>query len=149
MCPVTFIMPNGSSIVVESDNEEGWEELKSWYDENPDSEEWPDFQYPVDIILEEGITTTVNNESEMDGAKSSCVDCFQLVYPVTFIMPDRSSIVIESDSWEELISWYDENPNSYEEWPSFQYPVDIILEDGTTTTINSDQEMDSIKLSCE
>ena len=52
------------------------------------------------------------------------------------------------EDWEELKSWYDDNPNS-EDWPDLQYPVDIILEDGTTTTINSDEEMDSIKLSCK
>ena len=87
-------------------------------------------------------------ESEKDEDKA---DCFQLVYPVTFIMPDGSSIIVQSDNeedWEELKSWYDDNPNS-EDWPDLQYPVDVILEDGTTTTINSDEEMDSIKLSCE
>jgi hypothetical protein len=87
-------------------------------------------------------------ESKKDEGKT---DCFYLVYPVTFIMPDGSNVIVESDSegdWEELKNWYDDNPNS-EDWPDLQYPVDIILEDGTTTIINNEEEMNSIKVSCQ
>ena len=32
--PVTFVMPDGSTITVASDDESGWSELKSWYESN-------------------------------------------------------------------------------------------------------------------
>ena len=70
--PVTFIMPDGLSIIVESDSEEDWGEFKAWYDNNPDSKDWPDLQYPADIILEDGTIATINNDGEMESFKLSC-----------------------------------------------------------------------------
>ena len=61
--------------------------------------------------------------------------CFELVYPVTFIMPDRSTITIDNEEdWGGIRSWYEANPGSEEE-PALQYPVDIVYEtdDGTVT----------------
>tara|TARA_Y100000768_G_scaffold197452_1_gene148374 strand:+ start:371 stop:880 length:510 start_codon:yes stop_codon:yes gene_type:complete len=69
--PVTFIMPDSSSIIVNSDTEEGWDELKSWYD-NSDSKDWPEIQYPVDVIFENGDVFTVNSNDEMKTIKLSC-----------------------------------------------------------------------------
>ena len=148
--PVTFTMPDGSNITIT--DREDWEELKNWYEENPDSEARPTLQYPVDILYEDDTTLTINNDEEMREAKGTCdPQCFDLVYPVTFIMPDGSIITITSDEeegWEELKDWYEENPDS-EERPNFQYPIDIIYEDGTTGTINNEDEMDAIKENCE
>ncbi|MCP4723807.1 MAG: hypothetical protein GY863_02160, partial [bacterium] len=36
-----------------------------WHDANPDSTERPVLQYPVDIVLRDGTTVTVNSEEEM------------------------------------------------------------------------------------
>jgi hypothetical protein len=68
-------MPDESSITVETDDEEGWAELKDWYEDNPDSEERPTLQYPVDIVYrtDDGDSVvTINNESEMMAAKEDC-----------------------------------------------------------------------------
>ena len=147
--PVTFIMPDESNITVS--NDEDWEEMKDWYDENPDSEERPNLQYPIDIIYEDGNIITVNSDNEMTEAKSSCIDCMELVYPVTFILPDETTISVENNSeegWEELKNWYEENPNIEFDW-NLQYPVDIQLEDGTITTVNSLSEIEILKQGCE
>ena len=45
-------MPDGTTIEISSDDEESWTELKSWYDDNPNSDERPSIQYPVNIIYE-------------------------------------------------------------------------------------------------
>tara|TARA_Y100000588_G_scaffold374653_1_gene449997 strand:+ start:102 stop:857 length:756 start_codon:yes stop_codon:yes gene_type:complete len=147
--PVSFIMPDGSNITI-SDAED-WEAIKVWYENNPNLEERPIIQYPVDIIYEDDDIITVNDENEMIVAKNSCIYCFELVYPVTFIMPDASTIIVENDNeegWEELKNWYEDNSNS-EERPTLQYPVDIILEDGSQDSINSDSEMETIKENCD
>ena len=74
--PVTYIMPDGSTYEISSDEDEsGWEELKEWYDSNPDSDQRPELQYPVDIITwenEESVTITINSEEEMITAKEEC-----------------------------------------------------------------------------
>ena len=69
--PVTFIMPDSSFIIVFSDSEQGWAELKSWYD-NSDSKDWPEIQYPVDVVFDNGDIFTVNTNDEMKTLKMSC-----------------------------------------------------------------------------
>ena len=166
--PITFTMPDGSSMTVQ-DDEDGWSDLKNWYDENEGYEEIkPEMQYPVDITYstEEGTSTTVtiSNEEEMVTAKLDCRgeaeesdgddqerECFEYVLPVTFIMPDGSTITIEDeDGWYSLRRWYEQNGESEEE-PGIQYPVDIMqeTEQGSLTfTINSDQEMEEAYANC-
>ena len=71
--------------------------------------------------------------------------------PVTFIMSDESHIAVTSndeEGWEELKSWFDQNPNVEFEW-NLEYPVDIVLEDGSVLTVNTDQEIIDIKENCE
>ena len=55
-------------------------------------------------------------------------ECFQYVLPVTFLMPDGSTITVEDEEgWYSLRVWYEEN-RGYEEEPSIQYPIDISQE---------------------
>ena len=73
--PVTYVMPDGSAITVNNNDENGWQEIKDWYDANPNSEEKPAIQYPVDISFEtrEGSTTfTITNVEEMRNAYQRC-----------------------------------------------------------------------------
>ena len=165
--PVTYVMPDGSTISVTSDDEDGWSDLKDWYEENEYSEDKPELQYPVDIIVEteEGTSTvTINNEEEMTVAKRECHaeweedwdeederECFEYVLPVTFLMPDGSTITVEDEEgWYSLRVWYEEN-RGYEEEPGIQYPIDISqeTEEGfITVTLTSGEEMEEVYSEC-
>ena len=155
--PVTYVMPDGSTIIVNNNDEDGWQEIKDWYDANPNSEEKPALQYPVDISFEtrEGSTTfTVTNNEDMRNAYVRCGgrdddnrECFELVFPVTYLMPDGSTITVENgEDWDPIKDWYDENPNA-EERPELQYPVEIIFDD-ETLTIDNAEEMNMVKREC-
>ena len=165
--PVTYVMPDGSTISVTSDDEDGWSDLKDWYEENEDSDDKPELQYPVDIVVEteEGSSTvTINGEEEMAAAKRECHteweegwdedderDCFEYVLPVTFLMPDGSTITVEDEEgWYSLRVWYEEN-RRYEEEPSIQYPITISqeTEEGLiTVTLTSGEEMEEVYSEC-
>ena len=155
LLPVTFVMPDGSSITVEDEN--GYMAVRAWYGNNSDSKEKPALQYPVNIIYRDGDTQTINNDEEMGSAKVDCRkwdddkkkwDCFRLVYPITFIMLDGSAISMQDEEdWMELKSWYEVNPD-IEERPILEYPVEIIYRDGSTKTINNDEEIASAKEDC-
>ena len=164
--PITFEMPDGSIITIESDDEDQWSIIKSWYNENQDSDEKPVMQYPVVIFLDDE-SITINDDDELKSAYGACYserragyhrnrnrNCFELVYPITFIMPDSSSITVSLDNeegWEMLKSWYDENSGYEEVMPELQYPIQIIYEtqDGDSTAdINSDAEMITAKSEC-
>ena len=74
-------------------------------------------------------------------------ECYKLVFPVTFIMPDGSTITVQNeDGLLILHRWYEEN-SGYEEEPVLQYPVSVVLEteEGETTlVVNSETEIDMI-----
>ena len=153
--PITFIMPDGSSITVEDEN--GYMAVRAWYGNNSDSKEKPTLQYPVKIIYRDGDTQSINNDEEMGSTKVDCRkwdddkkdwDCFRLVYPITFIMLDGSAISMQyEEDWMELKSWYDANTDTKER-PTLEYPVEITYRNGSTKTINNDEEMTSAKEDC-
>ena len=161
--PVTFDMPDGSTITVSSDDEDGWAEIRVWYEANPAAEERPALQYPVVIFFEEE-SITIDSDEDMREAYGECYadrdgwgrkrECFELVYPITFTMPDGSSITIETDDeagWDELKNWYDENEGYEEVRPELEYPVDIVYETNagdSIVTINTEEEMMIVKQEC-
>ena len=155
LLPVTFVMPDGSSITVEDEN--GYMAVRAWYGNNSDSKEKPTLQYLVNIIYRDGSTKTINNAEEMKSTKADCRkwdddkkdwDCFRLVYPITFILPDNSVILMADEKdWMELKSWYEVNPD-IEERPILEYPVEINYRNGDTKTLNNDEEMASAKEDC-
>ena len=144
--PVSYLMPDGTTIEISADDEESWAEYKSWYDDNPESDERPSLQYPVEITYrtEEGTETQIiNSEEEMVSAKEECreveneedeedegYDCYEYVYPITFILPDESTVEIlsadDEPSWGLVRRFYEENPN-YEREPILQFPIEVVV----------------------
>ena len=151
--PVTFIMPDNSHIKVE--NENAYSDVKTWYITNPYFKEKPHLEYPVYIIYKDGITETINDVEDMRSIKDVCRKrddkkywyCFKIEYPITFILDNGSTISMEDpDDWAELKTWHEAKEDS--EKPTIQYPVVITYRDGTTKTINNDEEMKYAKENC-
>jgi hypothetical protein len=107
-------------------------------------------------------TLTVNNDEEMEYVKRSCreewddmeedEECYEYVLPISFTMPDGTTIVIENEEgWLSLREWYVSNGEAEEE-PLLQYPVNIVLFDDegeeTTVTINNEEEMNAVDEEC-
>ena len=146
-------MPDGTAISGE-DEEELWDEIKEWYEANPNDQE-PELQYPIQLVLGDQLLT-VNNEDEMAEVKEGCDDewdeeiCFELALPLTFIMPDGTAITgnTEEELDEAIDAWYEANPNDEE--PELQFPVDIIYPDSDVPlTINSEEEMNEAIENCD
>ena len=164
--PLTFQMPDGSTITVESDDEDEWSPIKSLYDNNQFSEQKPAIQYPIVIFLDDE-SITVNDDEDLERAYGACYsarragydrvrmrDCFEIVYPVVYTMPDGSIITVEAndeENWEILKSWYDYNPGYEEVRPELQYPIQLIYEttDGDSVVdVISDSAMLIAKSRC-
>ena len=97
--------------------------------------------------MEEGEGEEEWEEGEDDGR-----DCFEMVLPITFVMPDGSSLTVsEEEDWLNVRLWYEEN-GDVEEEPSYQFPVDILYEtengNTMTVTINSIEEMEAAEEEC-
>jgi invasion protein IalB len=150
-------MPDDTEITIDSkDDKEGWAEIKAWYQAHPDVKERPALQFPVDIKWKDGTVTTINNKEEMMEARKKCGDdkfdrkrCFRLVLPVTFDMPDGSTITIEErEDWKLIRQWYKDHPD-YDKKPELQFPVDIKYKDGIVVTINNKEEMKEARENCD
>ena len=154
--PVSYLMPDGTTIEISADDEESWAEYKSWYDDNPESDERPSLQYPVEINYrtEEGTETQIiNSEEEMISAKEECREieneedegheCYEYVYPITFILPDESTVEIfgedDESGWGLIRRFYEQNPN-YEEEPALQFPVEVVVEGDIVLVIDTSED---------
>lgn len=75
--------------------------------------------------------------------------CFEFIYPIDFIMPDDSTITLNSkEDWTLIRTWYQDNPDATER-ASLVFPVDIILkEDGSTQTLIDVDELTAVKQNC-
>jgi len=150
--PLTFIMPDGSTITG-NDRKEIRFAMKRWYEANPGSKERPTLQYPVDVIFKSR-PMTINNVEEMKRVKEACKKdrkpCFDFIYPITYIMPDGSTITGNNgkEIKRAMKRWYEANPGSKER-PALQYPVEIKFRDGTISTIHNKEEMRRAKAGCE
>ena len=152
--PVTYTMPDGSEITGEN-RKDIRIAIKAWYEANPGVEERPVLQFPVDIKMK-GEIITVNNAAELQEIKKSCDHkdpCFHFIYPITYIMPDATSItVLSEDDREhkmEIRAWYQEHPDVAEK-PVLEFPVKVkMVEDGSIKTINTQDEMIELREYCK
>lgn len=75
--------------------------------------------------------------------------CFEFVFPIVLIMPDNSSITLNSkEDWTLKKDWYKANPG-IKERPELIFPVDITLEDGTIQTLIDTDDLRAVKDSCK
>ena len=151
--PITFMMPDGSEITGDNKREIG-AAIRTWLEANPGFDERPVMKYPVEVKFK-GEVITVNDDQQMQRIKDDCnkegKPCFHFIYPITYIMPDGTSITINGEDDREnkalIRAWYTENPG-VDEKPALQYPVDVKLKDGTLVTLNNDEDMQALKEDC-
>lgn len=89
------------------------------------------------------------NKEDFQGIWGSEVECFEFVYPISYMMPDDTIITGDSEKEIDLAikEWYKAHPDVKEK-PVLQYPVDIKFKDGTIKTINNDEEMKNAYEDC-
>jgi HKD family nuclease len=145
--PISFILPDGSEVII--NNDEDWDQIDLWYDENKDAEEEPEIIYPFDVVIDEDVKTITNKkdiewleeycyekDSEKDSEKDYDEKCFEFVYPISFILPDGSEVIINNDEdWDQIDLWYEENKDAEEE-PEIIYPFDVVIDEDVKTITN-------------
>jgi hypothetical protein len=149
--PISLTVADGTAFTLAS--QEDFSQVKEWYQANPDNREHPEFVFPLDISFG-GEVMTINNMEELQDARGLCQEdrsrgkCFELVFPITVVMPDASEIILNSrEDRRQIRAWYEENPDA-EDKPTVVFPIDITYEDGTTVTINSEEELIAAKEGC-
>lgn len=148
--PLTFNMPDGTSVTINNEDEM-IRAKKAWAEAGIR----PILQYPLDVNFK-GKIITLKNEREMKRIKEACDNykkkCFAMIYPVTYIMPDGTEIIVSSNNeegWADVKAWYVAHPDVAKR-PTVKYPVDIkYKKDGTIVTINNNEEMKRAYESCK
>lgn len=75
--------------------------------------------------------------------------CFEFSFPITFFMPDNSTITLDSkEDWDLVKQWYRANPDANER-PELVFPVDIVLKDGIVQTLLNIDELKDVKRACK
>ena len=158
--PISIELPDGSSVSVDS-YENLRSTLRTWKEENPESEERPALGFPIEVISEDGAVITIADREELIQLKRSCPRsfkkrnkkkdrCFKLVFPVSIDFPDGTNTEFADKSAlkSAIRTWKEENPDA-EERPVLAFPVDIELEDGTIVNITNAEELQAQKESCK
>jgi hypothetical protein len=75
--------------------------------------------------------------------------CFEIVFPVTVIYPDKTTKEVASkEAYMTLIkNWKVANPGSKER-PTLAFPFEVTLEDGSTATIENEDGLKTLAMSC-
>ena len=150
--PLSFSFSDGSSYTV-NDKEEFHTTLKAHF-EATGTKERPAFTYPIQVQFrpeeegEEGEVLTVNSDDELKEAFQACRGeendkrCFSFVFPVSFIMPDGSTLTAsdEEDLSAQMKAFF-ESYDGEKKRPELVFPVDLTFEDGSVLTVNSHEEM--------
>ena len=148
--PLTFDASDGSTIEVK--DEESMSVYKaSWKEQGS----YPTLSFPIEVKWEgKEEAVPVENKNELGRHWARCLakeksnsdseKCFSLVYPVVFTVNGDSVKIISLD----------EMANYRKEWedqeirPKMNYPLEIQWEGEEPITVNSDEEMTSLRMKC-
>jgi len=155
--PISIMFEDGTSVEVDS-YEDLRTAIKAWRESNPDAKKRPNLEFPLEVINSEGELISVTGRDELKTLIRECKSemtngqhkrCFKIVYPVSILFPDGSSLEVEDRkaAKEALRAWKAENPDATER-PALDFPIDVELEDGTIQTINSKEELIALKEEC-
>ena len=125
-----------------------YDELETYYENLPDTAD-PNFVYPITIEFEDGTQETIQDEQALENEFDECFDdiedCFTLNFPLTVTDGNGNNTTVNSE--DELATFYDNLGDDDE--PTFVYPFTVtLIADGSTVTINNDEEFDDLYESC-
>lgn len=140
--------------------------IRDWKEANPNSEERPDFAFPLEVMDEEGNLISIASGQELRELARKCRRdffqrmrhrrgkyraemCFRPVYPLSILLPDGTTVSGENPHALKLRvrAWKSENRDS-EERPQLVFPIEVEYKDGTVVTVNSAEEMKALKDEC-
>lgn len=152
--PVTVIA-NGIEVVIE--NEDDIDIIEDIFDEFTDDTDSLEIIFPITIVMDDYTEVVINNQAELNAAAFSCpdqsngdddIECIDIQYPITAFIYNQNNelidtILIHND--EELFDFLEDiDVNTI---VTFDFPITVILWDGTTVQINNFNELESVILS--
>jgi len=148
--PVTVIV-NGEEIVIE--NEDDLDLIEDIFDEFDEDDDEVEIVFPITITLEDFTEVVINNYEELEALADECngeneddddIECIDFQYPISISVYDSDFELIETidvNSDEELYDFIDDLDDDLE--ASINFPVTMILADGTELVVNDNDELEA------
>lgn len=139
-------------LLGDEDGEEGFFALAS--EEDSFDLSCAEFVYPITITLTDGTNSTINNETELEQAISSAAstgDFPTINFPIQVMGEDDLPIsVVDEEALCEVFEAcfeddFDDDCDCDEEEECFEinYPITLVLPDGSNVTVNDDEALEN------
>ncbi|MFH4963934.1 hypothetical protein V8G69_02940 [Gaetbulibacter sp. M235] len=147
--PVTVIV-NGIEIII--DSKEDYAAIKAVFDEFDDDDDNLEIMFPITIILSDHTEVTINNSAELQELVQQCIgegepdddiECIDFQYPISFSIYNTQFQVIDVVTVESdrQLHHFIERVKEGEVFASIDFPVTMVLSDGSTVVVNNNQEL--------
>lgn len=148
--PVTVTV-NGTTIII--DDEDGYQDIEDIIDLFDDDVDSVVISYPITVILADYSTITVNSDAELAVLTANCADendidddieCIDFQYPITASVFDANNVLVNTvtiNNDNDMYNFIDDLDETAS--VTINFPISVILADGTTQTINNVQELEN------
>ncbi|MGB6268722.1 MAG: hypothetical protein WBF67_06875 [Olleya sp.] len=148
--PVTVFV-NGLEIIVDSESD--FDTIEAIFDELDDDDDNISIQFPITIILADFTEVVINNSSEFDDFSDDCngeneddddIECIDFQYPITASIFNSNNELIDTitiNNDNQLYNFIDDIDE--DDIINIQFPITVILSDGTTLVINNLSELEN------
>lgn len=152
LLPVT-VVANGQQVTINTP--EDILLIEQIFNQFPNDTDTLEISFPITLELFDFTQITVNNQIELDALAATCssnnteIGCLDFVYPITFFtynadQQQTGNITINNDLG--LFGFLQGlGPNDY---ISLDFPISVILADGSTSEVNSNQQLQTLILDC-
>lgn len=151
--PFSLIV-NGFEITIT--NEADYDIVATIFDEFDDDDDELQIIYPVTLVLFNYTEVEVNNNNELEFYIEECLDsydvdddieCINFEYPITLSLFNTAfqflnTVVVNND--RDLFNFLDDDFDDDNVIAAINYPINVILFDGTIVTVNSNDELNNI-----
>lgn len=148
------VVVNGIEITIET--EEDYDIVATIFDEFDDDDDELQIIYPVTLILFDYSEVEVNNNDELEFYIEEClnsynveddIDCITFEYPITLSLFNTAfqfldTVVVNND--QELFNFLDDDFDDDDIIAAINYPINVVLFDGTAITVNNNTELNNI-----
>ncbi|WP_426431980.1 hypothetical protein ACPX19_05510 [Winogradskyella sp. HB-48] len=146
--PVTVTV-NGTTLQI--NNYDDLDEIEDIFEEFDDDDDNIVISYPITIVFADFTTIEINSDDELEDFAEDCfednfddddIECIDFQYPITASVYDENNDLINSITINSDNDMYDfiDDLDEYAA-VTINFPITVILADGTTLTINNIQEL--------
>ncbi|MCW5520948.1 hypothetical protein J1N09_13950 [Aureitalea sp. L0-47] len=153
--PITVIA-NGQQVTLL--DEDDLDIIEAIFDQFPNDIDTLEIVFPITVILDDYTELVLNSQDELDALIAACendgfpdsISCLDFEYPITFFTFDNNqqqtgTVTVNNDM--ELYQFLSNIGD--DDFFSIDYPINVILQDGTVVQVNSNSELEAQIEACE